>query len=142
MLIQLNFNSGIPAYLQVVDQIKTAAASGSLQAGEALPTIRTLAGRLRINRNTVAKAYAELESQGLIVTSTGKGCFLTNNHSPLTREARLGRIAEEIDAVLVQAHHLQVDKEEFMNVVRERLALFGARTDGKSERLTKPAQPQ
>ena len=109
MLIQLNFNSGKPAYLQVVDQIKTAAASGTLRAGEALPTIRILAEQLRINRNTVAKAYSELESQGLIVTSAGKGCFLTNNHSPLTREVRRQRVAEEIDAVLVQAHHLQVE---------------------------------
>ena len=90
--IQLNFNSGKPAYLQVVDQVKTAAASGSLQAGEALPTIRILAEQLRINRNTVAKAYTELESQGVIVTSAGKGCFLANNHSPLTREARWGEL--------------------------------------------------
>ena len=64
MLIQLNFKSGKPVYLQVVDQVKAAAASGALRAGEPLPSIRPLAEQLRVNRNTVAKAYAELEGPG------------------------------------------------------------------------------
>ena len=57
MLIQLNFKSGKPVYLQVVDQVKAAAASGALRVGEPLPSIRPLAEQLRVNRNTVAKAY-------------------------------------------------------------------------------------
>ena len=57
MLIQLNFKSGKPVYLQVVDQVKAAAASGALRTGEPLPSIRPLAEQLRVNRNTVAKAY-------------------------------------------------------------------------------------
>ena len=76
MLIQLNFKSGKPVYLQVVDQVKSAAASGALRTGEPLPSIRPLAEQLRINRNTVAKAYAELEGQGVIETIAGRGCFL------------------------------------------------------------------
>ena len=76
MVIQLNFKSGKPVYLQITDQIKSAAASGVLQPGEALPSIRPLAEELRINRNTVAKAYAELESQGIDRSVAGKGCFL------------------------------------------------------------------
>ena len=80
MLFQVNFKSGKPAYLQLVDQVKAAAASGALQPGEALPSIRPLAEELRINRNTVAKAYSELESQGVIETLPGKGSFLRQNH--------------------------------------------------------------
>ena len=76
MLFQLNFKSGKAVYLQLVDQVKLAAASGTLQAGDALPAIRPLAEELRVNRNTVAKAYAELESQGVIETIVGKGCFV------------------------------------------------------------------
>src|SRR5436190_21034403 len=68
MVLQINFKSGKPAYLQVVDQIKAAAASGALQPGDALPSIRPLAEELRLNRNTIAKAYAELESLGVIET--------------------------------------------------------------------------
>ncbi len=93
MLIQLNFKSGKPVYLQVVDQVKSAAASGALQAGEPLPSIRPLAEQLRINRNTVAKAYAELESQGVIETIAGKGCFVTANNSPFKKEVRRKMLA-------------------------------------------------
>lgn len=126
MIVQLNFKSGIPAYLQIVDQVKAAAASGALRPGESLPGIRPLAEQLRINRNTVAKAYAELESQGIIETSQGRGCFLKEPQSPLKKTARIERLCHDIDAAIVQAHHLQVDGPEFVALVRERLAHFVA----------------
>src|SRR5437870_3834396 len=97
MRFQLNFKSGKPVYLQVVDQVKSAAASGAVRAGEPLPSIRPLAEELRVNRNTVAKAYAELESQGVIETIAGKGCFLRENHSPLKKTARVEILARDID---------------------------------------------
>src|SRR6266403_5285377 len=101
MVIQLSFKSGKPVYLQVVDQIKAAAASGALRSGESLPSIRPLAEQLRINRNTVAKAYAELESQGVIETIAGKGCFLKAADSPFTKPARQKLLAHEIDQAIV-----------------------------------------
>jgi GntR family transcriptional regulator len=128
MFIQLNFKSGKPVYLQVVDQVKAAAASGGLRPGEALPSIRPLAERLRINRNTVAKAYAELESQGVIETISGRGCFLKENNSPFKKEVRLKMLAQEIDHAIVQAHHLQIEAKEFLGLVRERLDLFEQKT--------------
>jgi GntR family transcriptional regulator len=124
MLIQLNFKSGKPVYLQVVDQVKSAAASGALRTGEPLPSIRPLAEQLRINRNTVAKAYAELEGQGVIETIAGRGCFLKENHSPFRKDIRLKMVAEEIDAAIVQAHHLRVEDRDFLDLVRERLEVF------------------
>jgi DNA-binding transcriptional regulator YhcF (GntR family) len=124
MLIQLNFKSGKPVYLQVVDQVKAAAASGALRAGEPLPSIRPLAEQLRVNRNTVAKAYAELEGQGVIETFAGRGCFLKENHTPFRKDVRLKMVAEEIDAAIVQAHHLRVEEKEFLALVRERLEVF------------------
>ena len=124
MLIQLNFKSGKPVYLQVVDQVKAAAASGALRTGEPLPSIRPLAEQLRINRNTVAKAYAELEGQGVIETLPGRGCFLKENNSPFRKDIRLKMVAEEIDAAIVQAHHLRVEDKEFLALVRERLEAF------------------
>jgi len=120
MIFQVNFKSGKPVYLQVVDQIKTAAASGALQAGESLPSIRPLAEELRVNRNTIAKAYGELESQGVIETLPGKGCFLKENNSPLKKDVRRKLLIEEIDQAIVQAHHLQVPRGEFVELVRER----------------------
>jgi GntR family transcriptional regulator len=124
MLLQLNFKSGKPVYLQVVDQVKAAAASGALRPGEPLPSIRPLAEQLRVNRNTIAKAYAELESQGVIETIPGKGCFLKDNGSPFKREVRHQLLAGEIDAAIVQAHHLQIGRDEFLRLVNQRLDAF------------------
>ena len=124
MLIQLNFKSGKPVYLQVVDQVKAAAASGALRTGEPLPSIRPLAEQLRVNRNTVAKAYAELEGQGVIETVAGRGCFLKENHTPFRKDVRLKMVAEEVDAAIVQAHHLRVEEKEFLDLVKERLEVF------------------
>ena len=124
MMLQINFRSGKPVYLQLVDQIKSAAASGAIRPGEPLPTIRPLAEQLRVNRNTVAKAYAELENQGVIQTLPGKGCFLQANSTPFKQEVRRQLLIDEIDQAVVQAHHLQVGRGEFLQLTRERLDHF------------------
>src|SRR5580693_6570929 len=124
MLFQINFKSGTPVYLQLVDQIRYAAASGALKTGEPLPPIRSLAEELRVNRNTVAKAYTELEGQGVIQTLQGKGCFLSENNSPFKKQVRDKLLLEEVDSAVVTAHHLQVGREEFLAAVRERLDFF------------------
>jgi GntR family transcriptional regulator len=124
MLLQINFKSGAPAYLQLVDQIRFAAASGAIRPGEPLPSIRPLAEQLRLNRNTVAKAYTELESQGVIETIAGKGCFLKENHSPFTKQVRHKLLTQEIDRAVVASHQLQVDAETFLALVRDRLDFF------------------
>jgi GntR family transcriptional regulator len=136
MLFKIDFKSGKPVYLQLVDQIRLAAAAGKLRTGEPLPSIRPLAEELRVNRNTVAKAYAELESQGVIETIPGKGCFLKENDSPFTWPVRQKLLQAEIDEAVVMAHHLQVDREKFLALVKERLDYFeresGENKSGKS----------
>ena len=124
MRVQLNFKSGKPVYLQIVDQIRSAAASGAIRPGESLPSIRPLAEDLRVNRNTVAKAYAELESQGVIETLAGKGCFLRSSSSPYKKAVRLELLTREIDEAVTQAHHLMVAKDEFLRVAGERFDAF------------------
>src|SRR6476620_3159943 len=124
MLLQINFKSGKPVYLQLVDQIKAAAAAGTVQAGESLPSIRPLAEQLRLNRNTIAKAYGELESQGVIETIAGKGCFLSHARSPLRADAKKELLAHKIDAAVVQAHHLQVSRDQFLALVEQRIDLL------------------
>ncbi len=124
MLFQVDFQAGKPVYLQLADQIRYAAAAGRLRPGEPLPSLRPLAEELRINRNTIAKAYAELESQGIIETLPGKGFFLKKNNSPFNGEARHRLLLTEIDEAVVMAHHLQVDREKFLALVKERLDYF------------------
>src|SRR6202167_1022007 len=124
MLLQIDFKSGQPVYLQLVEQVRRAAASGGLRAGEPLPSIRPLAEELRVNRNTIAKAYAELENQGVIETIPGKGCFLKENSSPFTKPVRQKLLLTEIDEAVVMAHHLQIDRDKFLALVQERLDYF------------------
>jgi GntR family transcriptional regulator len=129
MRFQLNFKSGKPVYLQMVDQVKAAAASGAVRTGEPLPSIRPLAEELRVNRNTVAKAYAELESQGVIETIAGKGCFVRANKSPFRKEVRVELLTQEIDDAVTQAHHLQVGKTEFLRIAESRFDAFQHQRD-------------
>lgn len=124
MIFQVDFQAGKPVYLQLADQVRFAAASGKLRPGDSLPALRPLAEELRINRNTIAKAYSELEGQGIIETIHGKGYFLKQNHSPFTQQVRQQLLQREIDQAVVMAHHLQVDRERFVNLVRERLDYF------------------
>jgi len=124
MLFHIDFKTGKPAYLQLVDQVRYAAASGALRSGDPLPSIRPLAEELRVNRNTVAKAYSELESQGVIETIPGKGCFLKDGSTPFTKPVRQKILLKEIDEAVVTAHHLQVDRDAFLGLVKERLDYF------------------
>jgi GntR family transcriptional regulator len=133
MLFQIDFRAGKPVYRQLMDQIRYAAASGALRPGEPLPSIRPLAEELRLNRNTIAKAYAELESQGIIETIPGKGCFLKENGTPFTKGVRHKLLLGEIDEAVVTAHHLQVDREAFLGMVKERLDYFERKAAAATE---------
>ena len=124
MSFQVTFKSGKPVYLQLVDQVKTAIAAGAMRAGDPLPSIRPLAEELRVNRNTVAKAYTELETQGVIETLPGKGCFVRAGSSPFRKEVRRTLVADAMDDAVVQAHHLQVGRSEFLELAKERFDAF------------------
>ncbi len=122
MRIQVQFQSGVPVYLQIVQQVKSAAAGGTLRPGESLPSVRTLAEELRINRNTVARAYTELESDGVIETRQGSGCFLkANGESPLSKSVRQERLLAGIDALIVEAHHFGITDVELKRLLADRL---------------------
>ena len=128
MQFQLNFKSGKAVYQQLVDQVKTATASGVVQPGDSLPGIRPLAEELRVNRNTVAKAYTELENQGVIETIAGKGCFVKDQgNSPFRKDVRRKLLAEALDEVVVHAHHLQISREEFLQLAEDRFEAFELR---------------
>ena len=134
MLFQLDFKAGKPVYLQLVDQVRVAAAAGAVRPGEPLPGIRPLAVELRVNRNTVAKAYAELESQGVIETIAGKGCFIRAPHSPFTKDVRDELLANMLDTAVIHAHHLQIGKDDFLKAAEDRF-------DALEHRRARAAEP-
>ena len=131
MILQVDFAAGKPVYLQLADQIRYAAASGRLRPGDPLPSLRPLSEELRINRNTIAKAYAELEAQGILETIPGKGFFLKSNPSPYTERVRQQLLLTEIDQAVVMAHHLQVGRGRFLELVNERLDYFEQKSRAK-----------
>jgi len=124
MYIELNFKSGKPAYLQIIDQVKYASAMGDIKPGEMLPSIRNLAERLRVNRNTVAKAYSQLEHEGLVKTRRGKGFFLTSQISPFTKEMRQKILAASVDEAIVKAFHFQISRDDLVAMINERYDEF------------------
>src|SRR5258708_2384343 len=134
MIFQVDLRAGKPVYLQLADQIRYAAACGRLRAGEPLPSLRPLAEELRINRNTIAKAYAELEGQGIIETLPGKGFFLKREKSPFTEPVRQRLLLTEIDEAVVMAHHLQGGRDKFLALVKERLDYFEHKSTGAKEK--------
>ena len=120
MQIHVNEADGTPYYLQVVNQVKFLVASGRLEAEEKLPSVRRLAEQLMINPNTVARAYRELESAGVVQTRRGSGVFVANGSSPLSRKEKNRILNERIDALLTEAHQLDVGLDVLVNMIKQR----------------------
>jgi len=97
----LDLDSGVPVYRQLIDQVRGGTASGSLTAGDQLPTVRQLAVDLAINPNTVMRAYRELELGGLLETHQGTGTFISDKKpekKSAERDRQLGQMAGEFAA--------------------------------------------
>jgi GntR family transcriptional regulator len=114
MQIRIDNASGRPVYQQIVDQIKRDIALGRLIKDEKLPTVRQLAGQLAINPNTIAKAYRQLEREGIIVTKPGAGAFVANLDSHLSKAVKKRLVSEELQRITVDAFHMQIDRETLM----------------------------
>jgi GntR family transcriptional regulator len=127
MLWAIDYHSGVPVYLQLAQQVKAAVATGTLRDGEQLPSVRALAEELRINRNTISRAYSELENEGVIANRQGSGCFVTSSVTPLRKSVRTERLTSAVDTLIVQAHTLQVTDEALRELVADRLRVFHAR---------------
>ena len=100
LLLKPNPSSGVPIYLQLIEQVKHAIATGAVRAGEQLPGIRPLAEELVINPNTVAKAYRELEHEGVIELRQGAGAFVSDT-GPSKKDAEKLRAAQAVVAAAV-----------------------------------------
>ncbi len=122
MNLHISANDGVPIYLQIVSQVKYLVASGRLAPGEEMPPIRVLAERLLINPNTVARAYRELETAGIVVKRRTAGTFVSDagSPSPLARRERLKILTERIDALLAEASQMNVRIDEIVELVRQR----------------------
>jgi GntR family transcriptional regulator len=131
--IHLTRQNGVPTYQQIVNQVKYLVASGRLQAGEELPPIRALAEQLVINPNTVARAYRELETAGVVAKRSTTGTYVSDAGSPLARRERFKILTERIDALLVEANQLNVGTDEIIDLVRQRDKALQPRSQGEKQ---------
>jgi GntR family transcriptional regulator len=120
MRLHISTQDGIPIYLQIVTQVKHMVASGRLRPNEEVPPIRVLAEQLLINPNTVARAYKELESAGILVSRRGSGTRIAETGSPLGHEERLRVLNERIEGLLVEANQLDFTLEDIIELIREK----------------------
>lgn len=120
MMIHISANDGVPIYLQVVNQIKYLVASGRLIAGEELPPIRVLAGKLLVNPNTIARAYRELEQAGIVEKRRTAGTYVSDQGSPLARRERAKILNERIDGLVAEARQMNFSLDEVLKLVQQR----------------------
>ena len=118
MHIILNHSSMVPIYEQLMEQIKSDIIQSELKEGEALPSVRTLAGELRISALTVKKAYDKLEEEGFVTTVHGKGTYVSASDKQLALEARQKAIEDDFDKVIDRALSMGMKKEEISEVVK------------------------
>ncbi|MGI8907487.1 MAG: GntR family transcriptional regulator [Candidatus Sumerlaeaceae bacterium] len=112
MLLSIHTALGVPIYLQVVQQVKHRVATGALKAGERLPSVREIAEQLQVNPNTIAKAFSELERQGVVETRRGSGTFVAESGTTLSRAERRRLVGEACDRTATEAYHLSWPAED------------------------------
>jgi GntR family transcriptional regulator len=122
--IHISASDGVPIYLQVVNQIKYLVAAGRLVAGEELPPIRTLAEKLVVNPNTIARAYRELELAGIVEKRRTAGTYISDQGSPLAKRERMKILTDRIDQLLAEAGHMDVSLDEVLKLMQQRFAII------------------
>jgi GntR family transcriptional regulator len=122
MLFRPNPSSGVPIYLQLMEQVKHAVETGALRPGEQLPGIRPLAEQLVINPNTVAKAYRELEHEGVIELRHGAGAFVSANARPKKLTDKLRAAQDIVSSAVERLHARGVTDEEIRRLFEAELA--------------------
>jgi len=128
MQILIDNSSGRPVYQQIIDQVKRDIALGRLVKEEKLSTVRELAVQLAINPNTIAKAYRQLEQEGIIVTRPGSGAFVANLDSSLSRAVKKKIVSDELERIAVEAYHMQIDAQTLSEWFRNAIEKFNLST--------------
>lgn len=120
MQLHITPGDGAPIYRQIIDQVKNLVAAGRLKPGDEMPPIRGLAQQLIINPNTVARAYRELEAQGVLMSRQGSGTVVADGGSPLARGERLRLLTAQVDKLLTEARQLDFDIDTVLELIEKR----------------------
>ena len=130
LTLNLDFHSGLPIYTQIVNQIQSQLVNGVLKPGDQLPTVRALASELRINFNTVARAYRILDEARIISTQQGRGTYITEIPPPeISEKLRQESLAELTQRFINEAIRLGFSEREVSQMVKDRLKVGRESTD-------------
>lgn len=125
LILQIDFRSGLPIYTQIVNQVHAQVASGILEPGDQLPTVRALAEELRVNFNTVARAYRMLDEERIISTQQGRGTYITEIPPPKVSEKFRKEALEELtQRYISEAMRLEFSKSEIRQMVSDQLKVW------------------
>jgi GntR family transcriptional regulator len=127
MFLQIDFQNDLAIYDQIVRQVKFAVAGGVLKEGELVPSVRELARELTINPNTVARAYRQLQDDGVLSTVRGTGLAVAEGAARRCREQRIELIRTRLEQVLAEARQSQLDPHKLRAMVEKQLAAIQAK---------------
>jgi GntR family transcriptional regulator len=130
LMLHIDFRSGLPIYTQIVNQVQAQVASSNLQPGDQLPTVRALAEELRVNFNTVARAYRILDEARIISTQQGRGTYITEIPPPaVTARLRQESLQALTRSFIIEAMRLEFSKDEISETVKAQLEHWNEETD-------------
>ncbi|MDR2491323.1 MAG: GntR family transcriptional regulator [Spirochaetaceae bacterium] len=135
MRFLLDGSSGVPVYRQLIQQVENAVVSGRMKTGDKLPTIRSLSVELKVNPNTIAKAYNEMEIRGMLKTQVGSGTFISERPPNIENDWKEKKINEALARFLREMSELGLDKDAIV-----RLILDFEKTGGECQTAIMPSQ--
>ena len=122
LTLQLDFRSGLPIYIQITNQIENQVIGGKLKPGDQLPTVRALASELRVNFNTVARAYRMLDEARIISTQQGRGTYITEVPPPEVKEKLRNETLEALaKRYISEALRMEFTRQEINQMVKDQL---------------------
>jgi len=124
MFLKIDPSSGVPIYMQIMEQIKYSIAIKALKPGDKIPSIRNLSMDLKVNPNTVSKAFSELEHAKVIETRRGMGAYVSDNNIEMSEEAKMEIVTKLAERLAVEAVQLDIKKEDVSRVVEKALDRF------------------
>ena len=134
LTLHLDFRSGLPIYIQITDQIEQLVAGGTLKPGDQLPTVRALASELRVNFNTVARAYRLLDEAGVISTQQGRGTYIMEKAPPEVAEKLRGQTLKALARQYIgEAKRLDFTDVEIGQTLREQLKTWKTTSNEEDE---------
>jgi GntR family transcriptional regulator len=136
LMLQIDFRSGLPIYTQIVNQVQAQVAGGILKPGDQLPTVRALAEELRVNFNTIARAYRILDGARIISTQQGRGTYITEIPPPkVTERLRKESLQALTRRYITEAMRLEFSKREISETVKEQLRSWKAGAEPDQEAM-------